>query len=410
MLKKLSNYIEVIPHNNGYVLFNKINGSIVFFNREYIFRKENEFTVLCSEEEENILENSAFFIDELKVRNFIREKCSRQHLMKKTSIILSVTEKCNLSCKYCYQSKWSKDDSLTDEAFISVIMEYFKEIIPQIDNIGGVLNIYFIGGEPLLKSDLILKITHTILAYSNYKGYIHLKTNFYIDTNGLLLSRDFIKKFPNLSVSTTLSLADDHNKLRSNSFEPLYNILNDLKDIFDGNIYRLNIRYNIHHKNYHELNDLVEKLNDTGIKYSLDIQNIMNVPSATFVNKLNNADFEKIYLEKIVPLVLKRGIIPNILPEFGLSRHCLNANILNRKYYSNGQIVVCDAIPKSNRNQPLGELISLPEMCINCYDFPYCGGPKPCDTYKCTGIFRNKQNVRDRIILYVKQSGILEDS
>lgn len=51
---------------------------------------------------------------------------------------------------------------------------------------------------------------------------------------------------------------------------------------------------------------------------------------------------------------------------------------------------------------------SLPEKCINCYDFPYCGGPKPCDTLECTGLYRKKDAARDRIIAYIELNELLQ--
>ena len=408
MQKRLSNYIEVIPYNDGFVLFNKLNSNILFLDNEYIFITDGKVTVDCSDEDAKVLDDCGFFVEDSVVREYIRKECMHQQIMKRTSVILSVTEKCNLSCKYCYQSKWKKDDELSDNEYSSIVLEYIKEIIPKINDIEGVLNVYFIGGEPLLKSNLIISITQEVMRFIDEGSYDYLTTKFHIDTNGLLLTRDFIERFPNLCITTTLSLAEDHNNLRSESFEQLYSVLSGLTDVFDGAVYRLNIRYNTHHGNFSDLDKFLKSIDQIGIKYSLDIQNIMNTPTADFVNKLNDDDFEKVYLRQFVPCLLKHNIVPNILPITGLSRHCSCANVLSRKYYSNGQIVLCDAMPKSNRDEPLGAIPPLPEMCVRCYDFPYCGGPKPCDKSECSGIYSKKSAVRERIIAYIESESVME--
>lgn len=410
MQKILSNYIEAIPYNNGVVLFNKLNGNIVYLDKEHVSQTGETTTIDCSDEEIDALDSYGFFIDDSVVRDCIRKKCSHQSILKKTSVVLSVTEKCNLSCKYCYQSVWEKDEPLSDEDYTSMVLGYLKEIIPQINDIEGILDISFIGGEPLLKSELITLIVQEILAYVAKKHYDKIEIKFNIDSNGLFLTRDFIKKFPNLTVTTTLSLSDDHNNLRSGSFDQLFNTLSQLSDVFDGSAYRLFIRYNMHHGNFDDLDKFITMLESIDVRYSLDVQNIMNTPKVAFTNKLDDTNFDKIYLSKILPCLLKHNLIPAIIPNFGLSRHCSCANILSRKFYSNGQIVLCDAVPKSNRELPLGEMPTLPEACVCCYDFPYCGGPKPCDTSECTGTYRKKATARNRIIAYVKYSGILDDN
>lgn len=117
---------------------------------------------------------------------------------------------------------------------------------------------------------------------------------------------------------------------------------------------------------------------------------------------MSNSDFEKRYIGKIIPVLLKHSLAPDILPSYGLSRHCLGGNALSRKFYSNGQDVLCDAFPKRPEPITKDRLPPLPDMCIGCLDFPYCGGPKPCDTKKRTGIYADRDNARSRIVTFVK--------
>lgn len=93
--------------------------------------------------------------------------------------IIHLTQRCNLRCKYCYESKNNKDISFKN---IQQLIE--NEIKTKRDY--AVLTFY--GGEPLLRKDLIYD---TI----DYIKSIKSKTKFYfgMTTNGTLLDDQFIK-------------------------------------------------------------------------------------------------------------------------------------------------------------------------------------------------------------------------
>jgi uncharacterized protein len=70
---------------------------------------------------------------------------------------LSVTEKCNLGCPYCYVA--NKDNFMTPEIFdekLPLILDYMKKA--NCDK----LNMSFFGGEPMLNFDLIKHATKKI--------------------------------------------------------------------------------------------------------------------------------------------------------------------------------------------------------------------------------------------------------
>ena len=122
--------------------------------------------------------------------------------MKTLLVVLS--EKCNLNCSYCGVDKWSKnriDPDLYLEEFRKMREQYPDEII----------KIDFFGGEPLLQMDLI----ETIL--EGVKGDNNLKL--FMPTNGLLLTEeiaDFLIEH-NIEVSISFDgLWQDKNRLQLN--------------------------------------------------------------------------------------------------------------------------------------------------------------------------------------------------
>ena len=100
---------------------------------------------------------------------------------RERTVSILVTHSCNLKCAYCYE--WHKDD-------VHISYDTAKQII---DNIllsedkskGDCITFEFFGGEPTLEFDLIKKIVE-------YSKTIKttLKHNFFIPTNGTLLTSD----------------------------------------------------------------------------------------------------------------------------------------------------------------------------------------------------------------------------
>lgn len=88
---------------------------------------------------------------------------------------ISITNKCNLRCSYCYERNLNTEYGNLDE-------ETADKIIRFINKRGDAGTVYLFGGEPLLYKDLVKKFIENIKA-----------DPFVITTNGTLLDEDFIK-------------------------------------------------------------------------------------------------------------------------------------------------------------------------------------------------------------------------
>lgn len=85
-----------------------------------------------------------------------------------------VTEKCNLSCSYCYMS--NRNTFLTRETF----MDFYGSLPSDQE-----YSIDFFGGEPLLNWDMVVFITETVKDDPRFKKY-------FLPSNGLLLTQDMV--------------------------------------------------------------------------------------------------------------------------------------------------------------------------------------------------------------------------
>ncbi len=129
------------------------------------------------------------------------------------SVTLTITERCDLACVYCYEhNKTAKQMSF--ETAKNIID---KELI-NLDKYR--YTIEFFGGEPFLNFDLIKQVVEYTL--NNYRGYYH----FFITTNGTQVHneiQEWLTVHKN-SVSVGLSLDGNkipHNLNRSNSFDKI---------------------------------------------------------------------------------------------------------------------------------------------------------------------------------------------
>jgi uncharacterized protein len=122
--------------------------------------------------------------------------------MKTLLVVLS--EKCNLNCSYCGVDKWSKD-SIDPGLYLAE----FRKMRSQYPD--ETIKIDFFGGEPLLQIDLIKQILDGVRNDGNIK--------LFMPTNGLLLNEEIVQWLVDENIETSISfdgLWQDRNRLQLN--------------------------------------------------------------------------------------------------------------------------------------------------------------------------------------------------
>jgi uncharacterized protein len=139
------------------------------------------------------------------------EQGERRHL-----IHLVVTERCNLSCSYCYQSH---DDEIT--------LDYLRmrdTLESVLDRFEGIENVHirYFGGEPLLAFEQIRKLTAHVKRVWRSRNWPENGLSFGVTTNGTLLDdgvKGWLEENPEVSLSLSLDGTPEmHNANRSNSY------------------------------------------------------------------------------------------------------------------------------------------------------------------------------------------------
>ena len=171
-------------------------------------------------------------------------------------IRLMITERCNLNCKYCYLINKEQKDMELETAKKSVDLLF--------DQPGRYKEIYFFGGEPLIRFDTIKKVIE-------YAEQEKIKKNKIIDyelnTNGLLITKDILDFLRQYKVRIAFSIdgkQDTFIGLRGTK-EQYSQIINNLKLTIKHNNEQARVRATIHPTKVQNLFFNFEYLYDLGI-------------------------------------------------------------------------------------------------------------------------------------------------
>lgn len=129
------------------------------------------------------------------VNNNIRNLMTRDKY-KRFSLVLMLTHNCNLRCRYCYSGR-----KRNEKMSFYIASKYIRKSLSSIEN-GGIFELSFFGGEPLIEIDLIEKIIEYTEKRTDEKN-ITLKMQ--LTTNGTILDKPTKMLFsdPRLQISVS---------------------------------------------------------------------------------------------------------------------------------------------------------------------------------------------------------------
>ncbi|PKM80385.1 MAG: hypothetical protein CVU88_04630 [Firmicutes bacterium HGW-Firmicutes-13] len=126
-------------------------------------------------------------------------------------LFLLVSQKCNLSCKYCYASHGTyKNEGIMEFSTAKKAIEVFYKKFPV-----GIKSIIFFGGEPLLNFHLIKQVCEFLEDYCNERDA--QIPNFTIITNGTIYSDEIKKVLNHYKIELAISMdgpKEIHDQLR----------------------------------------------------------------------------------------------------------------------------------------------------------------------------------------------------
>lgn len=334
---RFNRYIIKIPYKNKIILYNTVNDMIVLLDYKDFF----------STKIRAYLKKNGFYEASNKLLDLFIKNTKKKRTQ--LDITISLTETCNLCCKYCSQS------SVRNASFITKdILDDIVNYILICKNKYGykTFSVHLFGGEPLLFKDKILYLNEQLK-----KNKLFVK--YYMDTNGILLDKEFITSFSNITFCVTLSLKKDHDKLRVTtnnigSYDLIFENLKNINSVLDIN-HRLMIRYNVNDNNINDLEAFLESIKELNVS-DFVVAYTNNYKENEFVNKLSYNNYKKWYSKIVIPL-LKKYNFPISLPTS--SFYCKGYERYSIKVFSDGRIGMCNAYDISNSKCTINEILDI---------------------------------------------------
>ena len=331
MKLKNSKYNYFTMHGDVVILYNFLFKNMIEFSLEEFEEVRNILNkniITESNRIVSVLNQNMFLVDldfnELEYFKYNYYKSLYNSSVFKNTVLPTLS--CNLECPYCYEYKRniSMDDK-TINAYISWVTPFLADV----------KNFYidWFGGEPLLRLDIIAKITDKI-----YKVQEDLKFNYCssITTNGVLMSKEIIKKFEACSIEGVQVTFDGdmsyHNQYRkttskNDTFNTLMENVNTYCE-FSRAKTALVIRVNVTDENFTSIETLLDRFTEKVKKRSVFIFRWIYESSAANFRQFSNK---------------RRGLKPfenlSILYQLAIDKGCLT---LNLDEHANFNFCECD--------------------------------------------------------------------
>jgi len=252
------------------------------------------------------------------------------------TLIINVTDKCNLNCVYCSRQFARKKSSSMESMLINKILQKAANYAEK-NKIR--LTVQFHGGEPLIEFN---KIKGAINSISRDK-LKNLKLR--IQTNGTLLDEDIMKECANMNVEVGISLDGrqiENDSTRKNAcgqgtFKDIVRALSLIKK-YQGKVSCLTVVTNINVKNLSKILKFFEKIgiNDIGFLPLYEEPRTRTIKKEIVPDMKSLANNQKkLFDEWIISLKNKKYKNLNISTFQILIWNLLSSNNINKKFRVN---------------------------------------------------------------------------
>ncbi|MGP1433369.1 MAG: radical SAM protein [Catonella sp.] len=207
MVKKSKNAYWLLI-DDKYYIFNSQTLTMFEVGKDYIdaINKDRASTEGHLSEIDNELLSNGFLVDDNTYENPIANRIQRYETASKADksfisyLRISLTEKCNMACKYCFVNHefGEQKETMNRLRFLNIMNDFVSH------NEGNSVSVQYFGGEPLLRMDLI-ELGNGILKNAVNEGKI-VSAYQEIVTNGTLIDDDKIAFFNESEIKITISL------------------------------------------------------------------------------------------------------------------------------------------------------------------------------------------------------------
>lgn len=388
--------IKVKVNDNNYIYNSKNNGIIQLNDKD-----------LLSKEDITYLLNEGYYVEDKhnEIEELVKEV--NEAITKDSEELLltiSMTQKCNFSCVYCYQDR--KEENL-DFDNANEILEVVREVFDNEKQIKR-LKIHFFGGEPLLNFE--------VLSFLD-KGFKDISNNYnveyksYLTTNGSMLNEDILSDigFEGIQLSFD-GLEDNHNKIRKSfkfKFEDTVKLIGTILKYCE----KIDIRFNVCEENKKDLLPFIDfimsKVDSKKINFHIaqtikfhetDKFNMLSFEEYCTLNLKARIKLYKYGKKSLLPIRLTYGCpfinghAISISPTLQLNLCDGNTEILQRKF--------CYSSIKHRKEY------KVEEECLKCEVLPLCLGGCIANKKFRSRCITEKNIIKQLIAEYIKNNMI----
>ncbi len=205
-------------------------------------------------------------------------------------LIKPASSSCNMSCKYCFYHSLAKTRSIYNKGIMSIQTAY-KLIDKAFDNQNKAISFAFQGGEPLL---IGIDFYKKFIEYVNEKNKSNVKIIYSLQTNGLLIDKNYCTFFKDNNFLLGISLdgdkdSHDINRITNHNLKTFHKVMNAIEllekynvdfnlltVISNDNALKSNKIYNFYKKNnfnYLQFIPCLDEFNYEGASKNLSVEN-----------------------------------------------------------------------------------------------------------------------------------------
>jgi len=388
-------------------LFNSLSNAFIEINNITLLEvlkkiKDNNETEMLSEfpslYEELKLSKIIVESDETEVLKIKRGILANRYSLNTIIFTLIPTLACNFECPYCF-ARTEEGGSITTK-----ISENIVALLKQLsaNNKSTLLNISWMGGEPLLNFKTIKSLTKQL----SKPG---IRINAHLITNGYLMTKEKIERFKELHITfvqvTVDGLEEEHNltrihKQKKNTFAKIIENLDTFFSTYNQEkSIALNLRINLDRNK-----DYLKKFLNTYLffKQRYPYRNLFISPGFIEDIKANgfstSCEFDRASIKEFFKDLAKVGIFDYSLYPKNQISECAVRSQTNFVIGPKGELYSCwenighqesivgqlneDGIPVINNETVFFRYLTdadylEDETCLNCFFFPLCVGGCP---------------------------------
>lgn len=295
-MKKSKYNIEIIGKSDV-AIYNLLNRNLIVLDKDtydnYLINSLEESDIKYLSEIGILIEDGIDEVEDMK-----QKINSAKYSPKTMTLFLSLTQKCNLKCIYCYQDSIREKNigDYIDENNIEKIFFMLKKKYSEMSK----LNVVLFGGEPLLNKPRILTIIKKLDELRSESLNVHIS----LITNGVELTQDFLNstyKYLNTIQITIDGKKEIHDTMRvfsnrSGSFDIIYENLKKAINLFKG---RVALRINVNSNSISHIYDFIEQLESDNLREYVSMSIVPIFDNQSTIALGCNKGVEKELLEEV---------------------------------------------------------------------------------------------------------------